>query len=202
MRIKFWGVRGSYPVPGLSTNRYGGNTSCVQVKPRSGEQIVLDAGTGIRKLGKEMMAGPFGQGRGTCHLLISHTHWDHIQGLPFFAPLYVGGNSVILYARQRDIHLRTLFGSQTEAPYFPVSLEEAAAQVSYAELLEGSRFEIGTTRVRCAPQPPEHRDRLPPRGRRGRGRVRRGHRALRPGPPRARLHLVLPDAAARGARGE
>jgi phosphoribosyl 1,2-cyclic phosphodiesterase len=150
MRIRFWGVRGSYPVPGPATNRYGGNTVCVQVTPGNGSTLILDAGTGIRRLGKEMMSGPFGRGEGICHLLISHTHWDHIQGLPFFAPLYVAGNRIVLYARQRDVHLRTLFASQTEAPYFPVSLEEAAAQVSYAELLEGTCFEAGGVHVCCA----------------------------------------------------
>ena len=88
MRIRFWGVRGSIPVPGPATNRYGGNTSCVEVRPKDGTQIIIDAGTGIRKLGKELMQGAFGEGKGAAHLLISHTHWDHIQGMPFFAPMY------------------------------------------------------------------------------------------------------------------
>jgi phosphoribosyl 1,2-cyclic phosphodiesterase len=150
MRVRFWGVRGSYPVPGPSTNRYGGNTSCVQVVPQNGSLLIIDAGTGIRRLGKELMTGAFGKGQGTCHLLISHTHWDHIQGLPFFAPLYVSGNQINIYARQREVHLKTIFCSQTEDPYFPVSLEEVAAQVTYTDLADGARFASGGVQVRCA----------------------------------------------------
>jgi len=111
MKIRFWGVRGSIPVPGPQTNRYGGNTSCVEVRPKDGPQIILDAGTGLRRLGKDMMLGAFGEGKGRGHLLISHTHWDHIQGLPFFAPLYQDGNQFFVYARQRDdTHLRLARG--------------------------------------------------------------------------------------------
>lgn len=150
MRVRFWGVRGSYPVPGSSTNLYGGNTACVQVCTDDGSTLIIDAGTGIRKLGQELMSGPLGQGQGSAHLLISHTHWDHIQGIPFFAPLYVKGNKISFYARQRDAHLRTIFSSQTEDPYFPVNLDEVAADVSYCELVEGSQFSVGAVKVSCA----------------------------------------------------
>ena len=150
MNVRFWGVRGSYPVPGPSTNRFGGNTSCVQVVPSNGALLIIDGGTGIRRLGKELMAGAFRQGLGTCHLLISHTHWDHIQGLPFFAPLYVAGNQINIYARQREVHLNTIFCSQTADPYFPVSLEDVAAQVTYTDLADGARFAAGGVQVRCA----------------------------------------------------
>jgi phosphoribosyl 1,2-cyclic phosphodiesterase len=150
MRIRFWGVRGSFPVPGPLTNRYGGNTSCVEVKPRRGPHIIIDAGTGIRRLGKEMMQLPFGEGKGTSHLLISHTHWDHIQGLPFFAPLYQGGNQFYVYARQRDdTHLRAVFASQTEDPYFPVPFNSVKAEVAFRELVEGATFHIGDVKVSC-----------------------------------------------------
>ena len=150
MKIRFWGVRGSYPAPGPQTNRYGGNTSCVEVRPKTGPSIIIDAGTGIRRLGKEMMQGPWGEGHGAAHLLISHTHWDHIQGLPFFAPLYQAGNQIYLYARQRDdTHLRAVFASQTEDPYFPVPFEAVEADVSFRELVEGAQFEIGDVHVSC-----------------------------------------------------
>jgi phosphoribosyl 1,2-cyclic phosphodiesterase len=150
MRIRFWGVRGSFPVPGPQTNRYGGNTSCVEVRPRSGQHIIIDAGTGIRRLGKEMMQTACGDGKGTVHLLISHTHWDHIQGLPFFAPLYAHGNKMFVYARQRDdTHLRAVFASQTEDPYFPVPFNAVQADVAFRELVEGARFDIGDVAVRC-----------------------------------------------------
>jgi phosphoribosyl 1,2-cyclic phosphodiesterase len=150
MRVRFWGVRGSYPVPGPKTNRYGGNTACVQILPDSGTVLIIDAGTGIRRLGKELAAGALRHDDHPCHLLISHTHWDHIQGLPFFAPLYLAGSRVNIYARQRDVHLRTIFCSQTEDPYFPVSLDEVAAQVTYTALIEGTSFEVEDVQVRCA----------------------------------------------------
>jgi phosphoribosyl 1,2-cyclic phosphodiesterase len=151
MKVRFWGVRGSFPVPGAETNRYGGNTSCVEVKAGGdGPHIIIDAGTGIRKLGKEMMSGAFGEGKGTAHLLVSHTHWDHIQGLPFFAPVYQSGNKFHVYARQRDdTHLRAVFASQTDSPYFPVPFDKVQADVSFRELVEGAKFEIGPVRVSC-----------------------------------------------------
>src|SRR5262249_43201673 len=151
MRIRFWGVRASCPVPGPTPNRYGGNTSCVEVRPRTGPHIIIDAGTGIRRLGKEMMQTAFGEGRGSAHLLISHTHWDHIQGMPFFAPLYQSGNKLYVYARQRDdTHLRAVFASQTEDPYFPVAFNSVRADVAFRELVEGARFQLGPVQVSCA----------------------------------------------------
>ncbi len=151
MKVRFWGVRGSIPVPGATTNRYGGNTSCVEVRPKgSAAPIIIDAGTGIRKLGKGLMEADFGEGKGSAHLLISHTHWDHIQGLPFFSPLYKGGNELHIYARQRDdTHLRSIFSQQTDAAYFPVPLESLKAGVHFRELVEGHRFEIGSAKVSC-----------------------------------------------------
>lgn len=151
MKVRFWGVRGSIPVPGPQTNRYGGNTSCVEILPRGGEEpLIIDAGTGIRRLGKQLMEGRFGEGKGTAHLLISHTHWDHIQGLPFFSPMNQDGNRLHVYARQRDdTHLRVVFASQTEDPYFPVPFDEVKAEVEFRELVEGQSFSIGDARVSC-----------------------------------------------------
>src|ERR1700710_537336 len=107
MKVRFWGVRGSLPVPGMKTERYGGNTSCVEVRSAGGTRVGGDAGTGIRKLGKELMQGEGDGGKPSVPLLISHTHWDHIQGLPFFSPLYQQGNHLSVYARKRDdLHLR------------------------------------------------------------------------------------------------
>jgi phosphoribosyl 1,2-cyclic phosphodiesterase len=150
VKVRFWGVRGSYPVPGPETNRYGGNTSCVEVRVDGGPRIIIDAGTGLRKLGKEMMQNAFGEGTGSAHLLVSHTHWDHIQGLPFFAPMYQKGNKFFVYARQRDdTHLRAVFATQTDSPYFPVPFENVQADVAFRELVEGARFEIGPVKVSC-----------------------------------------------------
>ncbi len=149
MKVRFWGVRGSIPVPGRSTNRYGGNTSCVEVRPKSGSPIIIDAGTGLRRLGKSLMEEAFRDGRGKASILISHTHWDHVQGLPFFSPLYREGNQVEIYARQRDLHLQAVFSAQHRAPYFPVPLSAMHADMHFHEVIEGAKFEIGDAKVSC-----------------------------------------------------
>jgi phosphoribosyl 1,2-cyclic phosphodiesterase len=148
MRVRFWGVRGSLPVPGARTERYGGNTSCVEVTSASGTRIIIDGGTGIRRLGKELMRTEFESGKGQAHILVSHTHWDHIQGLPFFSPFYRDGNRMFVYARQRDDqNLRSVFASQADAPFFPVSFDRTRASVSFRELHDGAKFEIEDMRV-------------------------------------------------------
>ncbi len=150
MRVRFWGVRGSFPVPGKQTNRYGGNTSCVEVEVPGHAPIVIDAGTGLRPLGKRLVRDDFRDGNGLVHLLISHTHWDHIQGLPYFSPLYSEGNELQIYARQpNDTHLGAVFAHQNDGPYFPVPMESLKAKVLFNELLEGQQFDIGDVKVRC-----------------------------------------------------
>ena len=150
MVIRFWGVRGSIPVPGRATNRYGGNTSCVEVRPKGEPPIIIDAGTGIRKLGKLLLEESFGDGRGKASILISHTHWDHVQGLPFFSPLYRAGNEVHVFARERDVHLEAVFSQQHDAPYFPVPLSAMHATMQFHGVSEGAQFEIGRAKVTSA----------------------------------------------------
>lgn len=151
MRIRFWGVRGSLPVPGSRTQRYGGNTSCVEVCSAAGTRVIIDAGTGIRRLGKELMHAEFESGKGSAHLLISHTHWDHIQGLPFFAPIYRGGNKLYVYARKRDDqNLRSVLSLQVDSPFFPVPFHQARADVAFRELHDGAHFEINDVVVSSA----------------------------------------------------
>jgi phosphoribosyl 1,2-cyclic phosphodiesterase len=97
VKIRFWGVRGSIPAPGPETNRYGGNTACVSVHTASGELVIVDMGTGLMHLGNSLMAGAFGKGKGRATILSSHTHWDHIQGLGFFAPVFIAGNQFTVW---------------------------------------------------------------------------------------------------------
>lgn len=118
---------------------YGGNTPCVQLQSAD-TTIILDAGSGIRGLGMDLMKQNFGHGTGTAHLFISHTHWDHIQGLPFFLPAHVPGNQVVVYSPFSDI--RNRLETQQGARYFPVSLEAMGAEIKFLSLSEGEIITI------------------------------------------------------------
>ena len=118
----------------------GGNTSCVEVRGDNTE-IILDAGSGIRQLGIDLMQGPCGQGQGIIHLLVSHTHWDHIMGFPFFTPAYAPGNQIIVYGRHPRIKER--FQDQHHPDHFPVSLETMSADLQFVQLGEGAKVNIG-----------------------------------------------------------
>jgi CheY-like chemotaxis protein/phosphoribosyl 1,2-cyclic phosphodiesterase len=145
LRIRFWGTRGSIAKPGPSTVRYGGNTSCVEVRAADGTLIVLDCGTGAHALGQALQASARGPVRG--HLLISHTHWDHIQGFPFFAPLFVPGNEWDIYApRGLGRRLEETLAGQMEYAYFPVTLDALGATLRYHDLTE-SRLQVGGVNV-------------------------------------------------------
>jgi phosphoribosyl 1,2-cyclic phosphodiesterase len=102
VEVTFWGVRGSIPAPGPETNRYGGNTSCVTVRTQDGALFILDCGTGAVALGRTLLSGEFGQGKGAATMLLSHTHWDHIQGFAFFAPVFVPGNRFSIWGNARS----------------------------------------------------------------------------------------------------
>lgn len=145
-RIKFWGVRGSIPIPGKSTVHYGGNTSCVEVRA-DGEIIVLDAGSGIRLLGLALDK-EFGSRSMKLTLLITHTHWDHIQGLPFFSPAYNQKNLIhVLGYEGARAGLATILAIQMETPFFPVSLRDLPSYLWIEELRE-MEFQIGKIQVR------------------------------------------------------
>ena len=145
MRVRFWGTRGSIATPGADTVRYGGNTSCIEVESASGTIILIDCGTGIRGLGDKLLGGGRHPLRG--HILISHTHWDHIQGLPFFGPLFVPGNEWDIYAPQGfEQSLQGTLAGQMQYTYFPITLRDLGATLHYHEIVEGT-FRIGDVRV-------------------------------------------------------
>ncbi len=133
-QIRFWGVRGSVPSPGPDTVRYGGNTTCVEVR-RGNDLIILDAGTGLRRLGQALMAKKADSRRLNLNLLITHTHWDHIQGLPFFAPLYEARWRLRIFGYEgaRKSLVAALTG-QMESTYFPVPFSRLPGNINIQEL--------------------------------------------------------------------
>ncbi|MBF0243941.1 MAG: response regulator [Planctomycetes bacterium] len=133
LEMRFWGTRGSIPVSGAGTARFGGNTSCFSLESGS-ELLVIDAGSGIRELGLRLMAGPPRH----VHLFITHTHWDHIQGFPFFLPAYVPGWKISIYgASGFGKDLEAIFRGQLDQDYFPVRLEDMRAQIDFRILESG-----------------------------------------------------------------
>jgi phosphoribosyl 1,2-cyclic phosphodiesterase/CRP-like cAMP-binding protein/CheY-like chemotaxis protein len=139
MRVRFWGTRGSVPTPGPATTRFGGNTSCVEVVAADGTCVVLDCGTGARELGLALLAA----GPPPIHILLSHTHWDHIQGFPFFAPAYLPGAIVNVYATPGlERTLEETLSGQMQHTYFPVRLSELRARIAVHEVGEGT-FRVG-----------------------------------------------------------
>jgi len=146
MQVRFWGTRGSIAKPGPSTVRYGGNTSCVEVRTDDGQILILDCGTGAHDLGRHLLATEPLPLKGS--VLISHTHWDHIQGIPFFAPFFVPGCEWDIYAPQGfGETLRATLAGQMEYTYFPITPEAFGANLHYHNVSEGT-FEIGGVRIR------------------------------------------------------
>jgi phosphoribosyl 1,2-cyclic phosphodiesterase len=145
MRLKIWGARGSIPSPGPETTRYGGNTSCVQVTLSDGSMLVLDAGTGIRNLGL-MLAGS----QARLHILLTHLHLDHIQGLMFFAPCFRPQSEIVIWGpASPDASLEDRIGRYISAPLSPVEVRELPCSVSFREA-PASEWEIGPARVQAA----------------------------------------------------
>ncbi|MEX2046085.1 MAG: response regulator [Chloroflexota bacterium] len=144
MRIRFWGTRGSISAAGPETLRYGGNTPCVEVATDDGTLLVLDCGTGARKLGLALAS----KGPVRLHLLLSHTHADHIQGLPFFLPAFTPGSHITVYGPSGvDRRLPTAIGGTMDYAYFPVPLESLPAKVDFVEIGE-TEFSIGGIKLR------------------------------------------------------
>jgi len=136
MLVRFWGVRGSTPTPQSENLRYGGNTSCVEVRI-NGQIYILDCGTGFRNLGKQLQQEH--NGNPLCaHIFLSHFHWDHIQGIPFFAPLYTHPTSKFFFhSSNRTRGLQRALEEQMSDPYFPVNMNEMAAHRQFFNIEEG-----------------------------------------------------------------
>jgi phosphoribosyl 1,2-cyclic phosphodiesterase len=140
MRLKLWGVRGSIPTPSASHLGYGGNTPCVELRGSDGTICIFDAGSGLRGAGQSLVQ-EFGASLPTVNICLSHYHWDHIQGIPFFAPMYGQKHSVAFRAAGALGKVRSLLWGQMSTPYFPVNLGDLVAQHSFEEL--DSVFKLG-----------------------------------------------------------
>jgi phosphoribosyl 1,2-cyclic phosphodiesterase len=147
MQLTFWGVRGSYPVPGRRTTRYGGHTACVEVCTSDGERLVIDAGTGLRGLGQKLSSEQ--AGRPQKHdILLSHVHWDHIQGLPFFDPVYSEGSEITLFGlRSANQELRKVVAGITRRDFFPIALSAVPAALEFQEVQPEACFQRGVFSV-------------------------------------------------------
>lgn len=146
MKIRFWGVRGSIPTPGPEMVRYGGNTTCIEIRTDENELIILDGGSGIYPLSRVLMDEmPL-----DAHIFISHTHWDHIHGLPFFTPLFIPDNRINIYGGYDLITQKGIehaVSTQFQYSYFPIREAELKARIHYFTLAAGETVRVGETNV-------------------------------------------------------
>ena len=146
MKVRFWGVRGSIASPGPKTMRYGGNTTCIEIRTDNNELIILDAGTGIFPLSQTLLA----EMPVTANVLITHSHWDHIQGLPFFIPNFIPGNTLRLHGAFDPVSgkgVEQVMSVQLQYSYFPVREEEMKARIEYVTLAPEQSVQIGSATV-------------------------------------------------------
>ena len=155
MEVTFWGVRGSIPSPGPEFNRYGGNTSCVSVRTDRGTLVILDAGTGITVLGRSLLASEFGNGAGRATLLLTHAHWDHIQGFPFCAPVFIPGNSFTVYGpSESPAMVEGILEGQMDPHFSPVhSLRNLGAKIEVLATQDGASFRVNEIQVTSRTNP-------------------------------------------------
>lgn len=142
MRFKFWGVRGSIATPGSSTVKYGGNTTCIEIRTDNNDLIILDAGTGIHMLGQALLKElPI-----SAHIFITHTHWDHIQGLPFFTPIFIAGNQLNIYGGLDPVThegIERALSVQLQYSYFPIREAELNASIKYNTIKPDEPSSVG-----------------------------------------------------------
>jgi len=155
MRIEFWGVRGSIPAPGPETNRYGGNTACVSLTTSSGALFIIDMGTGIVRLGGNLMGGDFADGKGRATVFLSHSHWDHIQGFPFFPPIFVPGNQFCIYGHARSSSmLEGILEGQMNPNFSPIyTLKNLGAEIDFHGVNPNETFEVEGVEICALPNP-------------------------------------------------
>lgn len=141
LTVRYWGVRGSIPVPGPTTQRYGGNTSCVEVSTAEA-RVIVDGGTGLRALGGSLKEPQ------ELTMFFTHLHWDHIQGIPFFAPMFIPGFTIHIYSGHKaDVSLEATLRGQMQAPNFPVELDRLPAGMTFNEIPKGSSIRVGDIRI-------------------------------------------------------
>ena len=146
MKIKFWGVRGSIPSPGPETAKYGGNTTCIEVRTDNNELIILDGGTGIYPLSQSL----FPEFPVTANIFITHTHWDHVQGLPFFIPMFVPGNEVKLHGAFNPVSgkgIEDVLAVQLQYSFFPIREAELKASIQHETLQPAESIQVGSATV-------------------------------------------------------
>lgn len=146
VQLRFWGVRGSTPTPVISNLKCGGNTSCLEVRSSTGECVIFDAGSGIRNLGQQLLQQSAGAPI-KAKIFLTHFHWDHIQGIPFFAPLYGPNNHVAFHSSRNCLPLMETLEGQMARPYFPVSFSQVSSRRDFNEVENGEVVKVGNLQI-------------------------------------------------------
>lgn len=149
MYLRFWGTRGSIPVPGSNTLKYGGNTPCIELRSDNNELFIFDAGTGIRNLGKLLIDENYDQ---KIRIFLSHFHWDHIQGLPFFQPLYQQNREIVFIGESNhEKSIEDLLSGQMNSYYFPMDLKDVASKISFERIESNKNYHFGNFLIQTLP---------------------------------------------------